>query len=749
MSTVTPPRPSSSVPPIARPPAAMPQGAGSSAPTIDPIRLLKKYKWVIAAAVIVGVMVGVGGYLVLRTVMPRYESFAIFRVQGQPVDPFKPPTIREDELERYMLTQAQLMVSDTVLDRVAQMPNHAAVAPTWAPLIPREKGGVTDVKNTMIYLQENVKARIIPGTEFIRLSARAPKAGAAKEIVQLVRQTYSGYISEQNLAERRRQIATLQARYNENETLITTLKGRRDGELTRSGIDSIDNRLNEARNAIAGVNQQINQVRLDLEGVKTTLERYELNARKPGGPTYDDSLRATVEAGPIISNYKMRISALETELRKCEAEGMGPGHTEYRRIVTELNVVRDQMNTRRDDELRQAFFGQLQNARNAIEQLQRQEADLSKRKNELAEGLNRVLAIQIRIGDIDRQIQGLEQTNQTLRVELDHLRAIIERFLRERGLPGGKDLFEDRVALVQSENVPDTMAFPRLTMLLPLGVVLVCGLVGSLIVVREIVDQRVKGPGDVAILPRTRVLGMIPIADNDPAGRTAVETAFRDRPTGMVAEHFRQVRAPLIKRMEQAGHKTLVVAAGMPDSGATSTVLNLAFASAAAGQRVLVIDANMRRPALHRLLERSESPGLADVLAGQMTFEQAVQTTGVSNLSLLSAGTKEQRIYERLGTEDMGRVLANAKAHYDLVLVDVPPMVVSGDALSVATRADASMLVVRALSEKRGLVARLRTSLGDSHSEFLGILVNGVRPAAGGYLRKNIRVTHEYQANSN
>lgn len=745
MSTVTPPRPST-MPMPSRPAPSGQGGPAGNAPTIDPIRLVKKYKWLIAASIVVGIMVGLGGYFALRTTMPRYESFALFRIMGQVIDPTKPATIREDELERYMQTQASLMVSDTVLDRVAKLPNHQAVAQTWYPQIPKESGGAVDVKETLIFLQENVKARIVPGTEFVRLSARASKAGAAKEIVQLVRQTYSAYISDQNLAERRRQIATLNQRYTENGDLIRTLKQQRDTELTNSRIDSVDNRLNEARNAIAGVNQQLNDVRLELEGMRTMLERLELNARNPGGPAYDDSLRATVESGPIIANYKLRISALETELRKCEAEGMGPGHTEYRRLQSELNVVRDQLNTRRDEELRQAFFGQLQNARNAIEQLQRQEADLNKRKNDLAGSLNSVLAIQVKIADVDRQIQALEMTNQELKANLDNLRAIVDRFLRERALPGQKDLFEDRVALVQAETVPDTLAFPKLSMMLPAGIVLVCGLVGSLVVVREIVDQRVKGPGDVAILPRTRVLGMIPVADNDPAGRIAVETAFRDRPTGMVAEHFRQVRAPLSKRMEQAGHKALVVAAGMPDSGATSTVLNLAFASAAAGQRVLVIDANMRRPAIHTLLERQESPGLSDVLAERIPLEEAIQASGTTNLFVLSAGSKEHRVFERLGTEDMAKVLASAKARFDLVLIDVPPMVVAGDAGSIATRADASLLVVRALSEKRGLVARLRNVLGEAPSEFLGILVNGVRPAAGGYLRKNIRVTHEYQS---
>jgi Mrp family chromosome partitioning ATPase len=92
----------------------------------------------------------------------------------------------------------------------------------------------------------------------------------------------------------------------------------------------------------------------------------------------------------------------------------------------------------------------------------------------------------------------------------------------------------------------------------------------------------------------------------------------------------------------------------------------------------------------------------------------------------------------------MSSLLAAASAKYDLVLIDTAPAIVAGDGLALSQRCDATLLVVRAFGEKRGLVARIRNELSESRGEFLGVLVNSVRASAGGYLRGNFRATQEY-----
>jgi capsular exopolysaccharide synthesis family protein len=153
----------------------------------------------------------------------------------------------------------------------------------------------------------------------------------------------------------------------------------------------------------------------------------------------------------------------------------------------------------------------------------------------------------------------------------------------------------------------------------------------------------------------------------------------------------------------------------------------------------------MRRPTLHQVLGRDEGPGLSDVLRGSATLQDAIRPTEVSNLSLLSAGFQREHAYERFNTQAMHDLLASAGERFDLVLIDCPPAIVAGDALSLTTQADAVVLVVRAYGEKRGLVARLRTQLADSRAAFLGVVVNGVKSSAGGYFKQNFQAAVDYQ----
>src|SRR5690606_34408184 len=120
---------------------------------------------------------------------------------------------------------------------------------------------------------------------------------------------------------------------------------------------------------------------------------------------------------------------------------------------------------------------------------------------------------------------------------------------------------------------------------------------------------------DINLIPRLRLLGIVPDAGEDPSRPREVATAFRDTPTGVVTESFRQLRAPLIRTMDGHDHKSLLVMGPMPGSGATAVACNLAMACAAAQERVLLVDANFRRPSMHKIFGTPDAPGLADVLA--------------------------------------------------------------------------------------------------------------------------------------
>lgn len=750
MTTAPASRPSQSL--VSSRPPAHGTPSASAAPaiaTIDPLKLLKKYMWVLVFAAVFGAGLGVAGHYALMEFSPRYRAFAIFEASPPRIEIGAAPGAERtdrDELERFMQTQVQIMQSDQVLRAVAESPDVAQRAPAWANTVREADGRVNPVEG-FESLKRIVRARALTNTRLVELSVNFSDPDSATYLVQRVREEYLTVLSSARVDEASRQMESLRTQIRETEDEIERLENERDNALRGDSIDSLDERGAAEAADIRNVNQAINQIRLELESLRTRSEVMQEQLDSPSDPRYADELRQMAEQAPIIQNIKSQIAAMESELRGLRRDGVGPENRGYRRLENRVESKREQIATERENQLRSLFAAQVDGTRTFIRSLEAQEADLIARRDELRERLNTITLTTKRVADLDRRIEHRLNMRTANQEQLENLEAL-DRFTSQYDA-FDRPVYSDRITLIQRERRPDTVSFPRIHLMVPAGVVLVCGLVGGLILLRELLDQRVKGPSDITMIPRTKVLGMIPNASEDPSAPKRVETAFRDSPSGVIAEHFRHVRTPLLKRMQQAGHRSLLVLGGAPDAGATSVTINLAHACAASDLRVLIIDANFRRAGVHRAMELPERPGLADVLAGTASVTEAIFNTDTDNVSVLAVGAKEHRIYERLATEAMGSLIAQLSSSYDVVLVDTSPAIVAGDGQALANHCDASLLVVRAMSEKRGMVARVKNDLMEAKAEFMGVLVNGVRSAAGGYLKRNIRATHEYHNDRN
>jgi capsular exopolysaccharide synthesis family protein len=233
---------------------------------------------------------------------------------------------------------------------------------------------------------------------------------------------------------------------------------------------------------------------------------------------------------------------------------------------------------------------------------------------------------------------------------------------------------------------------------------------------------------------------------DDPVAPSKPERCVRDAPKSVIAESCRQTAGQISKACAASGLKTIGFLSGLPEAGTTTFVSNAADSLAAGGRKVLVIDANFRRSHLAAAMGiEPDAKGLGDVLHGNIGLADAIRPAG-GDVDVLTAGTLENRIFELLSSPKFDAVLADAAQRYDFVLVDLPPAVVAGDAFAVANKIDATVLVVRAMQEQRGLVARLLNQLSDVRGKCLGVVLNRPKNTAGGYLRKNYEVMATYSA---
>jgi polysaccharide biosynthesis transport protein len=682
---------------------------------------------------VAGAVVGTGAHFVLRSTSPVYTSSVLFEC-SQPgndvTEPFS-STLSAEEMNRFMQTQVRIMTSDEIMRKVASDPALVNAAPDWCAKY--TVNGIVDDVKAVKDLKDDVGARVIAGTNLIELSMRWRDKYNTTAVVGAVRTKYLNQVNEAVRIQMEDRTAAVRARLADLDREAANLGTQKETLIQSKSVDSIDSRIESTRAELGEVQGRLIDLQQAIEGRGTLLRQMEAEIQNPGGIAFGDELKDEVERNPTILDLKRDLQNAETGLQSLVEGGMTREHRQYIAVEGNIRAIRQNLETKRSEELQKAFSARLDTTRKGLDTLRAQEKSLAQRRDELVARQTDLTRVQSQINDIENKLQGVIRARSDLNADLQKL------------LANAQVGTASRVRLLQAERAPNELTFPRLKMMLPGGAVLFLAITAGIVLLRELVDQRVKSPSDIQIIPRAKLVGWVPDAAEDPAGQGAVETAFRDRPRGVVAESFRQVRATVAKRLNQSDHRTLLVMSGMPSSGATSVAANLALAFASADKRVLLVDANFRRPALHRVFGLQESPGLADVMSRSAEIGQVVQASSTPNLDVLTAGSKEQRVFERLAGDGMGEILARLRAMYDLVIIDVAPAVVGGDALAIAQRCDASMLVVRAMADKRGMVARIRNDIAETKGEFLGMLVNGVKSASGGYMKRNIQTAHEYQ----
>lgn len=718
-------------------PAAPSGGGGLPQTTLDPVKLIKKYTWLIVAMSILGGVFGVGAFFGLRIVAPQYTAEAIFRcspVQEDVTQLAGAARVDEGEIDRFMQTQVAIMTSEQIMTAVASDNRLQAEAPTWSQKFIEPGTGTFNRIEASQALAETIKAGVVPNTFFIRMHARAGQAPDAAALVRLAREAYLSQVRQRSTAGITGTRDAIAQSLQQVTRQIDDLNARRARLVRDEELDTLDGDRSEANLAIDRINSELLIVTQSIEASQVSLDRYDEMLAGDTGIEYTDSQRAAAEADPIVANLNTQIKQLEADLIALQNSGIRPGHRTYRQLEAQIDGMKASLEDVRQERLRQYFDAEVDGLRQGLAQLRAQRDDLTEQREELRQELNDLTRILAEIEDIDRQVARAIDRQSKLNEDLSTIET--QASLDTAG----------RISVEQTETVPDRISFPKLPITTAAGILLLGGLTTGLVVLRELMDQRVKGASDVAMIPRTRVLGVIPDTAEDKSGSvTDPGTVFRDAPGSALAESYRQVRGTLLKAMQRQNHHSLLVLGGMPGSGTTTVASNLAHAFVAAEQRVLVIDTNFRRPGLHTRFDVAEAPGLADILAGGTSLADAVVAGDEPELTILPAGSVDKRVYERLGGSAMAQLLEETKADYDVVILDTSPGMISSDGFALANRVDASLLVVRAMGEKRGLVARLKNELADGKAEFMGVLVNAVRTVAGGYMGKNIKTTNAYQ----
>jgi capsular exopolysaccharide synthesis family protein len=265
---------------------------------------------------------------------------------------------------------------------------------------------------------------------------------------------------------------------------------------------------------------------------------------------------------------------------------------------------------------------------------------------------------------------------------------------------------------------------------------LVAGMLAGLLlgvaaaIVRERLDVRVRAPRDVT--SNTEVPLVAEIADSSDVQRGRV--AMRDSPMGSTAETIRKLRSNLEFLHAGSGPFALAVTSAEAGEGKSTIALNLALACADSGVRTLLVDADLRKPTIADRLGLDNTVGLSTVLAGRSAHEESIQSGGRRlGLDVLPSGPIPPNPAELLGSPAMSALLENLLRHYDVVLLDTPPVLPVADAALLSRQVSGAIVVVRLNQTRKASIGKAEEALNLVGAKVLGIVLNFVPRPSGSY----------------
>lgn len=298
---------------------------------------------------------------------------------------------------------------------------------------------------------------------------------------------------------------------------------------------------------------------------------------------------------------------------------------------------------------------------------------------------------------------------------------------------------EDNIFIISPPRVPVKPVKPRKGMTLALAALIGMILGAGLCYFLEYLDTTIKTKDEVEKLLDTPVMGYVPAIleaqdHKEGNGKRPIELLSLDEPNSAVAEAFRSIRTALMFSDAGKGLKSLLLTSSVPMEGKTLISVNLAIALAKSNKKILLVDADMRKPRLTRVLSPESMHGLSSLLINVpgVRLETAIQPTDLDTFHILPCGPVPPNPAELLGSERMTQVLNEMSDRYDAIVFDTPPVISATDATVLAQKVQGAILVVRAFTTQRDLARRARDILTSARGNLVGTILNSVDVPRGG-----------------
>jgi tyrosine-protein kinase Etk/Wzc len=536
------------------------------------------------------------------------------------------------------------------------------------------------------------------GTNIIRLSYRANNPLLARDVVN-----------------------TLATTYLDRNVIMKTEEARKSVDFIRQQLDEVRQLLDNAEQSLQDYKRDNGVIKLDSE-VEILIERLsmvdkERSAEKLRSRQAEFAIQALKKALKQGRSYAPSsllddpvLAGLATELARFEVERQGllNEFTESHPSVMSLS--------------KRIVAGQ--------------EKMLSSYQS-LQSGLKfKIADLDTEIDTFEQQLKSLPEAEQQLArlTRLATVNADIYTFLLHKH----EEARIARASTISSINIIDPAITPenpvkpnkKKNFLLALIVGAMAGIGIAFFI--EYLDDTIKDAETAKQLLGVPILAIIPFIEPQSGSDDAEFHSKKEErslithlePRSPAAEAFRSLRTGLHFASVGKEHQVLLVSSSFPGEGKTTVSANLAETIAKTGARVLLVGCDLRRPSLHTIFERSCSPGLTELLIGDVEIEAAIHKTGINSLDFMSAGMTPPNPAELVGSDKMKAFIENVKLKYDVVILDAPPVLAVTDASLLSELADHMLIVLEVGRVQIRAAQRMKELVTNMQIDVAGLVIN-------------------------
>jgi len=509
-------------------------------------------------------------------------------------------------------------------------------------------------------------------------------------------------------------------------------------------VAQLEAKFEATKRASAWLNERVFELREEVKRAEQQVEAYRGRSGLIQGGT--NATLASEQVSDLNRQYVTegtRLAEAEARLRQVERLLGKPGGIESMAEVLDSQVIRDLRRQETEVERRVAElsteFGEkhprMINARAELRDLRTKvqlEVDkiVEGLRNEVAVARARTSTVSASLESMKKEVSRLNTSEVQLRAlerEAAASRALLEQLLtRSKETSSQEDFQQADASIVSEAAAPALPSFPKKTLLLLVSFVFASVASVVVAVVLEFLDLGFRSMDQIERQLGVAPLGLVPALKGIRSIGKNPQDYILEHPTSAFGESIRSMHTNLLLSDLVKRPKVILLTSALPNEGKTSMAVSLGRLQAQVGQKVVVVDCDVRRPSIHKALNMEPGPGLVQCLLGEANIDEAVQQDPESGLFVLQAGGTPPNPPDLFDSIPMQKLLTTLARKYDLVILDSAPLLAVSDTLFLARLVDKTVLIVRWVRTRRETVKLALSKLFDAKTDVAGVILSMV-----------------------